>query len=142
MNLPQIRIHRAADAILQDPRLDYLIGQIGMRWVGEISEDELAERKASNPLTRDSNLVLDNYLGYVADLHCKRALRALREGKAMPGKVTASQAKGNLRDEDTQDLNRMVREVIGQHIVLLAEAMNECAVLFSDPVQIGEILHI
>lgn len=142
ITIPEMRHNLSTDPVLQDPRLDYLVGQVATRWRN--ANRELAgARKGDNPRTKDiSDGFAQNYLGYAAELHCKRALKALRAGKPMPHKTTGTQQADGLRDEDLPELNLLIRQTIGQHILQIAGALGECAVLFSDPAKVAELVQI
>ena len=97
--IPQIHLSNATDAILQDPRLDWLTDRVAHKWY-YANEEKNAERGAA-----------------------KVAL-----------------GLSGLRAEDLPEMNLMIRQMIGQHILHIADAMNVCAVMFADPSEVAERL--
>jgi len=125
--IPQIRTSGTpGSAILEDFRIDNLISQVGLRWGSE-------HRKEVAP---------EAHIGYAAELHCKRALRALRSSKEMPIKVTPVQSNDGLKNEDLPELNRRILEVLHQHILIIAKDLGVCAVMFSDPDEVARSIRI
>jgi len=129
-------------AILEDPRLDYLINRVAGQWRTE-NEHLMEQRKGDSTRTAViSSQYAAMHLGYAAELHCKRALKSLRAGKEMPIKTTPTQNTDGLRNEDLPELNRRILEVIGQLIINLAEAMGQSAVMSSDPDKVSELISL
>lgn len=140
--IPQIYQTRGTAPILQDPRLDVLLRQVALSWT-EANRQLIPERIADTPeLGHLHPETVRLNLRYAAELHCKRALKALRADRQMPTKTTGRQYNEGLRDQDLPQLNQMIRETIGQHVLLLAGAMGECAVLFSDPEQVAQAIDL
>ena len=142
VEIPQIHLSNATDAILQDPRLDWLTDRVAKQWHMANEEKADGRRKEHRNTEALSATYARHYLGYAAELHCRRALKALRAGKDMPLKPTKTQEGDGLRAEDLPEMNLMLRQMIGQHILLLADAMGSCAVMFADPVEVAERIQL
>jgi len=124
----------AGSAILEDPRLEQLFFSAALLWAKD--NTAVAHRRA--PKTREPFAEWE--VREACKLHARRSVKALRSAKSMPEKTTSVQYSKLLRDEDLPELNRIFRETLNQHIVLTAQALNDCAVMFSDPAKIAKML--
>jgi len=122
--------------LLEDPRLDHLLEKAGREWA-RANEAQAKDRDESKGAAWATSCLAEG-----ACLHMRRGLKNLRAGKELPQKTTPAQENNLLRNEDLPQLNNILLDVIHHFILDIAQALGDCAVMFSDPKQVAKLVDL